>query len=254
MAFLKPLYTKRRSGKKWLQFIVAALVVGGGLALVYKILPSSNAPQKKTPKSEESLPKIVEEETVKGLPPQGGAPQTQPPKEETKKEEEPKETSLQTIKAKGFSIKVPSNWNIKEKDEPAAAGQTYTTLETKDFMQVVDQTAEIPQTAVKKGASVSISRQELYEQSFIKDFDTMKEFWKLGRGGHLVKSEKEIQVAQQKALFHTLGDLKEGSLADVHFLTPDNKVTIDISFSYNNKDSTLDFGELFNQILRSFQF
>lgn len=251
MAFLK-LSKSRRSGKKWLQFIVAALVVGGGLILVYKLIPASSPKQELKP--EKPLPKIVEEgETVEGLPPQEKTDQPQSPKE-TKEEEKAKQITFQTISAKGFSIKVPSEWTLKEKDAPAAAGQTYTTLQSKDYTQVVDQTAEIPQTSVKKGGSLSISRQELDERSFIKDFETMKEFWKLGRGSHFTKSEKEITIAGQRALFHTLSDLKEGNMIDAHVLTPDNKVSFDISLSYNNQDTSIDYEALFNQILNSFNF
>ncbi|MBI2676749.1 MAG: hypothetical protein HYX21_02255 [Candidatus Yanofskybacteria bacterium] len=142
----------------------------------------------------------------------------------------------------GFEFQTPANWIIENESRDVGNGVAFITdFKSPDFKQAGDMMNEVD---VLSGYLLNI---HLQYPSNIKTFSELTEFLKLGRGGHIQLSEKLILVDGEKTILHDLGDYRQGSLKDVHFLHGDKWFTI--TFSYANYED-----DQFNQILSTFKF
>jgi hypothetical protein len=127
----------------------------------------------------------------------------------------------------GFSFKYPSDWQITEDLLVERGTLLRLTFISPDFEQTASE--ELLPASVNAGASLHFS---VYSETPFKNLNELSEFFKLGSGGHFIKSENVTTVAGQQALTHVLGDLAKGGMRDFHVLY-DNKL-MTIVFSYDD--------------------
>lgn len=145
----------------------------------------------------------------------------------------------------GYETYLPNDWFVFIDSNPFAPNNPCDIT-----MQSLDYNIDHPkdfETDITKGAQAKISMHDTGMQSL----DDVRDFYKLGRGGHIQESEKVINIAGEQGLLHTLGDLTSGNLQDLHFLH--NGKIINISFAYAD-DKKNDYEKIFNSIINSFKF
>ncbi|MDA3802819.1 MAG: hypothetical protein PF488_02880 [Patescibacteria group bacterium] len=145
----------------------------------------------------------------------------------------------------GYETYLPSDWFVFTDSNPFSM---YNPCNIN--MQSLDYNIDHPkdfETSITKGAQAKISMSDTEMRSL----DDIRNFYILGRGGHIQQSEKVVNIAGVQGLLHTLDDYTSGYLQDVHFLY--NNKSININFSYSD-DKKNDYETIFNSIINSFKF
>ena len=114
----------------------------------------------------------------------------------------------------GYSVKVPEDWTLTRENEDVGNGVEYnTTFESSDYQLIQKDNGFT--VDVVSGAGLNIWVQQ---PSAIETMEEMKEFWTLGRGGHVQQSEKMSIIDGEQALIHRLGDYETAIFDDAHLI------------------------------------
>lgn len=106
----------------------------------------------------------------------------------------------------GIELCLPEDWVVKTEEGPKGTSLARIVLQSPDFKEI------------ESGAQLNISVTRITAGSSLASFETLKEFWHLGRGGHAIEREEEIFVADKQALYHVLTDIKPATAIDTHFI------------------------------------